>query len=208
MTNPSYHQTMTNPEETTEGLDWLDELLAELENRLESEDPEEPEPNLVERVVAQYGCTAKQAELWLAENNETLSEQTERKRKDDEELLALLDGPFKVLRDDTFPDPDRLLVWDKAAVPVVQALTFEEAQERYKCGGGGSQWTPYDVDKIKVEKSLCLALTRGSYAAQEAGLTFKELECGTPCLVVSGNPLEAHRWVTVKSLLNPEGVVE
>jgi len=46
--------------------------------------------------------------------------------------------------------------------------------------------------------------TLGSYAAQEAGLTFKELECGTPCLVVSGNPLEAHRWVTVKSLLNPE----
>jgi hypothetical protein len=197
---------MNDPRETTEDDEWLDELLAELERRLEEEEPEEPYAGLVEALVTKYSCSPEQALAWVAESNETLGEQTKRKRQDDEELLALLDGPFKVLRDDTFSDPDRVLVWDKAAVPVVQALTFEEAMARYQCGGAGSQWSPEDVDKIKVEKRLCLGLTLDSYAAQEAGVTSGELECASPCLFVSGNPLDAHRWVTVKSLLNPAGM--
>ena len=75
---------------------------------------------------------------------------------------------------------------------------------RCQCGGVGSQWSPEDVDKIKVDKHMCLGLTLDSYAAQETGVTNRKMECASPCLFVSGNPLDAHRWVKVKSLLNRE----
>jgi hypothetical protein len=114
-------------------------------------------------------------------------------------LLALMDGPFQVLRDDTFPDPDRILVYDPEATPVVQALTFDEATAKYPCGGYGSLWCPADLDEIKKEKRKCLAETLDSYARDEQGKT-EDLVCGTPCLVVRGASFP-HSWVTIKACI-------
>lgn len=41
-------------------------------------------------------------------------------------LAALLDGPFRRLRDDNHIDPHRILVWDEQQQPVIQALTILE----------------------------------------------------------------------------------
>jgi len=129
-------------------------------------------------------------------NNLRESDSTEQK----EELLALMDGPFQVLRDDTFPDPDRLLVYDPEATPVVQALTFDEATARYPCGGYSSRWCPADLDEIKKEKRQCLAETLDSYARDDKGET-GNLPCSTPCLVVRGASFP-HSWVTIKACIS------
>ena len=41
-------------------------------------------------------------------------------------LAALLEGPFRRLRDDNHIDPHRILVWDQQQQPVIQALTILE----------------------------------------------------------------------------------
>jgi hypothetical protein len=115
-----------------------------------------------------------------------------------EELLALLDGPFKVLRDDTLPDPDRLLVYDPKAAPVIQALSFEQVTTRYKCGGVGSRWSPECLAEIKKVKRECLQETLDSCWRRDQGDESEYLPCGTPCLVVRGRNFP-HAWVVVKA---------
>jgi len=114
-------------------------------------------------------------------------------------LLALLDGPFQVLRYDTFPDPDRILVYDPEAKPVVQALTFDEATARYPCGGYSSRWCPADLEEIKKEKRKCLAETLDSYARDDQGET-GNLPCSTPALVIRGRSFP-HSWVVIKACI-------
>lgn len=118
-----------------------------------------------------------------------------------EELLALLDGPFKTLRDDTFPDPDRLLIYDPEAKPVVQALTFDEAAARYKCGGAGSRWTPECLAEIKKDKRQCLQETLDSYHLRDQGDEDNDLPCSTPCFVIRGQQFP-HSWVVVKAFVS------
>lgn len=117
-----------------------------------------------------------------------------------EELLALLDGPFKTLRDDTFPDPDRLLVYDPESKPVVQALTFDQAAARYKCGVGG-RWTPECLTEIKKDKRQCLQETLDSYHLRDQGNEDSDLPCSTPCLVIRGQQFP-HSWVVVKAFVS------
>ena len=189
----------------------LEELLDELANSEDSDEVEEEEDaeaelaksqeQLVEELVAQ-GSTPEDARGWVADFCSYTANETEHLKDDDDELLALLDGPFKVLRDDTFPDPDRLLVWDRKATPSVQALTFEEATERYQCGGAGSRWVREDLSDIREQKELGLEETRSSYARREADPDYEGV-CSTPALVVSNNPLRAHRWRVISAWLDP-----
>ena len=115
------------------------------------------------------------------------------------ELLALLDGPFSELRDDTFPDPDSLLVYDPEAAPLVQSLTFDETTTRYKCGLGG-RWVPEDLERIKKAKRQCLQETLDSYYRHDHGES-ENLVCSTPCLVIRGKNFP-HSWVTVKACIS------
>jgi hypothetical protein len=46
-------------------------------------------------------------------------------------LAALLDGPFRRLRDTNHVDPHRILVWDQTRQPVIQAMTILELLGRY-----------------------------------------------------------------------------
>lgn len=195
--------------EETDDLSWLDELLETLVN---GEDVDEEkaaalelakaQARLAEELVAQ-GSTPEDAKEWVAEFSSYTANELDHLTEDNEEFLALADGPFKVLRDDTFPDPDRLLVWDRQATPSVQSLTFDEATERYQCGGEGSRWVPEDLQAVKDAKAECLEETLRSYAKQEADPDYEGL-CSTPALVVSPNPLRAHRWCVVKAYLSPE----
>ena len=49
-------------------------------------------------------------------------------------LAALLDGPFRRLRDDNHIDEHRILVWDEQQQPVIEALPILELLGRYPCG--------------------------------------------------------------------------
>ena len=198
--------------EDTDDLSWLDDLIDELMNGEDSEDTEEEkeaaldlakaQERLAEELVAQ-GSTEHDAKEWVVEFSSYTANELDHLTEDNEEFLALADGPFKVLRDDTFPDPDRLLVWDRQATPSVQSLTFDEVTERYQCGGEGSRWVPEDLQAVKDAKAECLEETLSSYAKQEKDPDFEGL-CSTPALVVSNNPLTAHRWSVVKACLSPE----
>ena len=116
-------------------------------------------PELAELLAAleDDGADLEEAKDWVVEFASWTSNEEENKEAEDEELLDLLDGPFKVLRDNTFADPDRLLVWDRQEEPVVQALTFEEATERYPCGGPRSQWAQEDLETLKELKGECFS---------------------------------------------------
>jgi hypothetical protein len=186
----------------------LDQLLDELLNGIDLEDEEseveelDPEAAVEKQVlelVEKHGCSPEQGLEWLLQSVETQGQVTERQRAENEELLALCDGPFRVLRDDTFIDPERLLVWDRKAEPVVQALTFDEATDRYQCGGRESLWSRGDLDIIKTEKRKCLGETLESYADLENPSSTGILMCATTCLIVSNNPLVPHRWCVVKA---------
>jgi hypothetical protein len=190
-------------DENSDDLSWLDELLEGEDSNGEAESElAESQERLVAELLAQ-GSTEKDAEEWVKEFCDYTANELDRLTEDNEELLALLDGPFRTLRDDTQPDPERLLVWDREATPSVQALTFEEATERYKCGGVGSRWAPEDLEAVKEAKRECLEETLSSYAKQETDPNYEGL-CSTPALVVSNNPLKAHRWAVVKACLKPE----
>ena len=189
---------MTNTNEDLDRL--LDELFDELDN--EEEELERSRAELADELVAQ-GSSPEDAKHWVKTFKSYTANELDNLKEEGSELLALLDGPFKVLRDDTFPDPDRLLVWDRQATPSVQSLTFDEVTERYQCGGEGSRWVPEDLQAVKDAKAECLEETLSSYAKQEKDPDFEGL-CSTPALVVSNNPLTAHRWSVVKACLSPE----
>lgn len=118
-------------------------------------------------------------------------------------LGALLDGPFRRLRDDNHIDPHRILVWDQQAEPVIQALPFLELIGRYPCGDFESaQWTGSDLLAILGRK---LDLLRMSRVAHDISHDQKDAEpvCGTVVLIINSNPTEPHRWVEVLSRVLP-----
>jgi hypothetical protein len=190
-------------------LKWLDALLDELldgkdtdEEKAEALELAESRERLVEALVEQ-GSTPEDAEGWVTEFISYTANEIDNLTADNDEFLALVDAPFKTLRDDTFPDTDRLLVWDRKATPSVQALTFEEATARYKCGGAGSGWVPADLAEIKKVKSECLEETQRTYRKRDADADYEGL-CSTPALIISNNPLRAHRWTVIKAFMSPE----
>jgi hypothetical protein len=190
-------------------LRWLDAFLDELldeddtgEEKAEALELAESREQLVGKLVEQ-GSTPEDAERWVTEFIAYTTDEVAFRADDDDEFLALLDAPFKVTRDDTFPDPDRILVWDKKQTPSVQALTFEEATARYKCGGAGSSWVPADLEEIKKVKGDCLEETQETYKKRDADPDYEGL-CCTPALIISNNPLRAHRWSVIKAFMSPE----
>jgi len=186
----------------------LAELKQDLDDFTGEERSEQELYSCLEELLAALeddGADLEEAKDWVVEFADWTTNEDENKEAEDEELLDLLDGPFKVLRDDTFADPDRLLVWDRQAEPVVQALTFEEATERYQCGGARSQWSPEDLQTLREVKRECFRETLGSYAKLKEDPSHDGL-CSTPVLVVSPNPLRPHRWLEVKACLDQSTV--
>lgn len=94
-------------------------------------------------------------------------------------LEALLDGPFRRLRDDNHIDPHRLVVWNQQREPVVQALPFLELLGRYPCGDAKeAQWSAGDLLEILQSKR---DLLRMSLVTHEIAADQDDAEpiCGT-----------------------------
>jgi hypothetical protein len=118
-------------------------------------------------------------------------------------LDALLDGPFRRLRDDNHIDPHRLLVWDQKREPVIQALSVLELLGSYPCGDAeDAQWCGDDLLAILQCKR---DLLRMSLVAHDIADDQDDAEptCGTVVLIINRNPTEPHRWVTVLSRVLP-----
>ncbi|MFN5119144.1 MAG: hypothetical protein ACK5FE_05175 [Cyanobacteriota bacterium] len=121
-----------------------------------------------------------------------------------EQLLgALLDGPFRRLRDDNHVDPHRILVWDEQQQPVIQALSILEVLGRYPCGDvEDAQWSADDLLEILQRKR---ELLRRSLVAHDIadGQDDAQPTCGTVVLIINPNSEEPHRWVAVLSRVLP-----
>jgi hypothetical protein len=120
----------------------------------------------------------------------------------DELLQALLDGPFKRLRDDNHVDPYSILVCDPAQTPVIQAVEFLDLPALYPCGGPGSQWAPSDFVEILKEKRHQFRKSMASHAISDDDPEITPA-CGTVVLLISSNPYQGHRWVSVGALIEP-----
>jgi hypothetical protein len=125
-------------------------------------------------------------------------------KADGEPLLgALLDGPFRRLRDDNHVDPHRILVWDQRQQPVIQALSILELLGRYPCGDTEEpQWCGDDLLAILQRKR---DLLRMSLVAHDIADEQDDAEptCGTVVLIINPNPEEPHHWVGVLSRVLP-----
>ena len=119
----------------------------------------------------------------------------------DELLLALLDGPFKRVRDDNHVDPHAILVWDSARSPVIEAVEILELLGRYPCGGEGCQWSPEDLVAILSEKRNQYRKSIASHAISDDDPSIGPA-CGTVLLVVSPTPGKPHRWVGISALID------
>jgi hypothetical protein len=118
-------------------------------------------------------------------------------------LVALLDGPFRRLRDDNHIDPHSILVWDRQRQPAIQAVTFLELLSRYPCGEEtGTQWSGQDLVEILREKH---ELLRRSLVAQEIAAERGEAQpaCSTVVLTINPDPDLPHSWSVVQACIIP-----
>ncbi len=126
-----------------------------------------------------------------------------REEKENEELLALLNGPFAAVRDQNHVEPDRVLVWDRQREPVIESVPLHELTLRYPCGNEGDGWCLEDLGKLAMKKGM---LYRQSVVAHELSDEDPTASptCGTVALIARTEPDGAHRWLVVKSLIEPE----
>lgn len=118
----------------------------------------------------------------------------------DEELMALLDGPFKRVRDDNHVDPHAILVWDRSRIPVIEAVGILDLLGRYPCGGPESQWGASDFLEILIEKRNQY---RKSIASHDISDDDPEITpaCGTVVLIASDDPSRGHSWAVINALI-------
>jgi hypothetical protein len=121
----------------------------------------------------------------------------------DELLLALLDGPFKHLRDDNHVDPCTILVYDAARKPIIEAVTFLDLLGRYPCKESGCQWCPRDFVKILQEKRNQYRKSMVSHEISD-GNSRVTPACGTVVLIINQNPKLPHRWVGITALIDAD----
>jgi hypothetical protein len=118
-------------------------------------------------------------------------------------LAALLDGPFRRLRDDNHIDPHRILVWDQQQQPVIQALTILELLGRYPCGDAEeAQWCSDDLLAILQRKRDLLRMSLVAHDIADE-LDDAEPTCGTVVLIINPDRQEPHRWTAVLSRVLP-----
>jgi hypothetical protein len=122
----------------------------------------------------------------------------------DELLLALLDGPFKRVRDDNHVDPCSILVYDDSRQPIVQAVAILEVLSLYPCKDSGTQWSPRDFVKILQEKrnQYRKSMTAHEISDEDSNAT---PVCGSVVLIINQNTKQPHRWVAISALVDAEG---
>lgn len=118
-------------------------------------------------------------------------------------LAALLDGPFRQLRDDNHIDPHRILVWDQQCEPVIHALPILDLLGQYPCGTGeDAQWSAEDLLAILTSKRDLLRMSQVAHEISDQ-LADSEPTCGTVVLIINPDRSGPHRWVEVKARVLP-----
>jgi hypothetical protein len=133
---------------------------------------------------------------------EVMTLKTQSTTQDNELLLALVDGPFKRLRDDNHVDPYSILVWDRSRTPVIEAVEFLELLGRYPCGDCWNQWSSSDFVEILKEKHDLYRKSLASYAISDEDPEITPV-CGTVVLIVSDQSRLPHRWLSLRALIEP-----
>jgi len=118
----------------------------------------------------------------------------------DELLLALLDGPFKQVRDDNHVDPHSILVYDRSREPLIDAVEILVVLARYPCQGVNSQWNTNDVVGILQEKHNQYRKSMASHEISDEETSMTPA-CGTVVLIINQNQNQPHRWVGISALI-------
>ncbi len=121
----------------------------------------------------------------------------------EELLLALLNGPFKRIRDENHVDPYSILVYDEGQQPMIQAVEFLDLLGRYPCQEINTQWNPRDFVRILEEKRNQYRKSMASHDISEEDSTTTPV-CGTVVLLVNKNPKLPHRWVSINALIEAD----
>ena len=119
----------------------------------------------------------------------------------EKELLALVDGPFRPLRDTNHIDPYSILVWDPSRTPVIESVEILELLDRYPCGGELGLWTPSDFVEILTEKRDLYNKSKASHAISDADPQATPA-CGTVLLIIR-EPRHPHIWLGLSALMDP-----
>ncbi|MFO7627914.1 MAG: hypothetical protein R6W06_00055 [Prochlorococcaceae cyanobacterium] len=119
-------------------------------------------------------------------------------------LSALLDGPFRTLRDRNHVDLNRILVWDQDRQPVIQAVLFLELLGRYPCGDDAeAQWSAEDLLEILQKKRELLRMSEVAHEISEERPRAQP-PCGTVVLIINRNRSEPHSWVVSRARITPQ----
>jgi hypothetical protein len=118
----------------------------------------------------------------------------------DELLLALIDGPFKRVRDDNHVDPHSILVYDGSREPMIEAVDILDVVARYPCQGDKAQWSPLNIVEILQEKYNQYRKSMVSHEISDEDTSMTPA-CGTVVLIINPKPNQPHRWVKISALI-------
>lgn len=123
-----------------------------------------------------------------------------REQQEDEELAALLDGPFKRLRDRNHLEADRVLVWDRTQSPQLASVPFHELTFRYPCGGSGDGWSLEALGKVVRAKGTLYRQSLAAHEVSEEDASASPV-CGTVVFIARTTEEGQHRWVIEKAAI-------
>lgn len=126
-----------------------------------------------------------------------------REAQEDEELAALLDGPFQTVRDQNHVEADCVLVWDRSRHPVLESVPFHELTLRYPCGGKGDGWDLCALGKVVRAKGTLYRESTAAHDLSEEDPTATPL-CGTVVFIARTAEEAAHRWVLERSSIRAQ----
>ena len=126
-----------------------------------------------------------------------------REEQEDEELAALLTGPFQAVRDQNHVEGDCVLVWDRSRHPVLESVPFHDLTLWYPCGGEGDGWGLVELGQVVRAKGTLYRQSLAAHDLSEEDPAATPL-CGTVVLIARVAEEGAHRWVIEKSAIKEE----
>jgi hypothetical protein len=118
-----------------------------------------------------------------------------------EELLALLDEPFRELRDNNHLR-DAVLVWDTSKTPQVFEVPVLELPFVLPLGGKGTRWVVENYGQVVEAKANLLRQSKVAHELADEDPTATP-QCGTVVVVVPPETSQPYRWAEVKSRVLP-----
>ena len=123
-----------------------------------------------------------------------------REEQEDEELLALLSGPFAAVRDQNHVEAAEVLVWDRHREPVIQSVPLHELTLRYPCSAPEDGWTMEDLGKVVRAKGMLYRQSVVAHELSDEDPTASPV-CGTVVFIARATEGGRHRWVLEKAAI-------